>query len=124
MAILVHSALSDAMETSLVQVETGFMRGFAGLQLIGHTSEVCRNGLERAKAALERDGINLPQRKIVVSLSPAELKKDGSQFDLSFAVGLGILASDLKPQINVGKWLFVSELGLNGTLKKEPTLPA
>src|SRR5690606_20972468 len=88
MAVLVHSALCDAMESAIVQVESGFMRGFAGLQLIGHTSEVCRNGVERAKAALEGAGIHLPQKKIVVSLAPAEIKKDGSQFDLAIAVSL------------------------------------
>lgn len=120
MAILVHSALCDAMETSLVQVETCFTRGFAGLQLIGHTSEVCRNGLERAKAVLELIGVKLPQRKMIVSMSPAELKKDGSQYDMSFAVGLGALVLKKKLKVDLRKWIFLGELGLNGDLKRLP----
>ena len=48
--MLVHSAICDGMDTSLMKIECGFTRGFAGMQMIGNTSEVCRDGKERARA--------------------------------------------------------------------------
>jgi magnesium chelatase family protein len=116
-AVTVCSALCDAMESSLVSVECVYMRGFAGLYLIGNISEICRNGIERAKSALEHMGINIPDRRIVLSLSPAELKKDGSQFDLAYAVSIGLLLSSLPVKISAEGWLFVAELSLNGRLR-------
>jgi magnesium chelatase family protein len=105
------------MESSLVAVEAVFVRGFSGLILIGHTTEVSRNGVERARSALERMGITIPDRKIVVSLSPAELKKDGSQFDLAFAVCIALLLAKRPPAITPERWLFAAELSLNGKLR-------
>ena len=89
--VSVFSALREAAESSLVEVEAGFMRGFSGLQLIGNASEVCRSGLERSRSALETVGIKIPARKIIMSLLPADMKKDGNQFDLAFAVALALL---------------------------------
>ena len=83
---LVHTAVTDAMDTRLLQIECGFTRGFAGMQLIGNASEVCRDGKERARAALEQLGLHLPPRRLVVSLTPADVKKDGSHLDLPIAV--------------------------------------
>ncbi len=116
-AVLVYSALCDAMESSLVAVEAVFVRGFSGLALIGNATEVSRNGVERARSALERLGITVPDRKIVVSLSPAELKKDGSQFDLAFALCIAQLLTKSPPAIAGHRWLFAAELSLNGNLR-------
>lgn len=90
-ATVVLTAQADAMDTRLVRVECGFTRGFAGMQLIGNATEVCRDGKERARAALERLNIHIPPRRLVVSLTPADLKKDGSQLDLPIAVSLALL---------------------------------
>lgn len=105
------------MESSILQVECSYTRGFSGLQLIGNTSEVCKSGLERAKAALESLGILIPQKRIIINICPAPIRKDGSHFDLPFAVGLAVLITGKKPRIPLDKWLFSAELGLNGTLR-------
>ncbi len=117
MSITIQTALYDAMESSILQVECGFTRGFNGLQLIGNTTEVCKSGLERARAALEGLGIHVPQKRIVVNISPAHMRKDGSHFDLPFAVGLATLITEKEPCIDLSKWLFAAELGLDGCLR-------
>ncbi len=114
---LVNSGICDAMDSCLAQIECGFVRGFAGMQLIGNTSEVCRDGKERARAALEHLGIHLPPRRLVVSLTPADLKKDGNQFDLPVAVSLALLLRDVPPRHDPSQWLFAAELGLMGELR-------
>jgi len=60
MATGVFSAVCDAMETVVARIESGFTRGYAGMQLIGNTSEICRDGKERARAALEGIGLVIP----------------------------------------------------------------
>lgn len=114
---VVHSAVADAMETCLLRIECSFTRGFAGLTLIGNTSEVCRDGKERARAALEDLGINIPPQRLVVSLTPADLKKDGNHMDLPIAVSLALLLRTEAPAIDPGRWLFAAELGLKGELR-------
>ncbi len=117
MSICTKSAVYEAMESSVIQIEATYVRGFSGLQMIGNTTEVCRNGLERAKAALETQDIKIPSRKIMLSLLPAEIKKDGSQFDLPFAVCLGALITNEPLRVPINRWLFVSELSLDGSLR-------
>lgn len=114
---LVNTAVTDAMDTRLLQIECGFTRGFAGMQLIGNASEVCKDGKERARAALEQLGLHLPPRRLVVSLTPADVKKDGSHLDLPIAVSLAMLLSEKSPRIAPERWVFAAEVGLSGELR-------
>lgn len=110
-------AASQAADSQLVAIESAFMKGFSGIQLVGQAAEVCKNGLERAKAVLESCDVAIPARRIILNLAPAEGKKDGSQFDLAFAVSLLCLTCETPPKISPTNWLFVAELGLDGELR-------
>lgn len=114
---LVHSAVADAMETRIMRIECGFTRGFAGLTLIGNPTEVCRDGKERAKAALESLGVDIPARRLVVSMTPAEVRKDGSHLDLPVAISVYLLLAKAPPRVEPSEWLFAAELGLKGELR-------
>lgn len=114
---IVVSAISDAIEARVMRVECGLTRGFSGLQMIGNTTEVCRDGKERARTALERLNIHLPPQRLVLSLTPADVRKDGNQFDLPIAVSLALLILGCKPLVETSRWMFVAELGLNGELR-------
>ena len=116
-ATTVVSAITDATDTRIMRVECSLTRGFSGLQMIGNTAEVCRDGKERARAALERLNIHLPPQRLVLSLTPADLRKDGSQFDLPIAVSLALLIMGTTPQVDPSRWMFVAELGLGGELR-------
>jgi magnesium chelatase family protein len=117
MAVEIYTAQAAAMDSALLAVECEITSGFAGLQLIGNVSEVCRNGVERAKVALGQMGIRLPQRRVLISIAPADLRKDGSQFDLAFAVCLGVLIMKEQVKLDPRKWMFVAELSLSGDLR-------
>lgn len=118
-SVQVKSAQLGSVHSQIVSIESSFMRGFSGLSLIGSSSEICRGGLLRAEASLEACGIKIPSRKIVMSLFPADHKKEGNQFDLAFAVCLFLLLQaqeekTLRPDLD--RWLFASELSLDGKL--------
>ncbi len=110
-------AAAQAAESHLVAIESAFMKGFSGIQLVGQATDVCKNGLERAKAVLESCQMTIPARHIILNLAPAEGKKDGSQFDLAFAVSLALLISETPSKVDTEKWLFVGELSLEGYLR-------
>lgn len=113
----VKSAHFSAMSCELVTIESNFMRGFTGLTLVGSNSEICKGGLLRAQAVLETLEVKIPQRKILISLYPADQKKEGNQFDLAFAVALfSLLQEEGKIQRDLSRWVFTSELGLDGHL--------
>ncbi|MBM4252623.1 MAG: ATP-binding protein [Deltaproteobacteria bacterium] len=116
-ATLVNTAVCDAAATNLMRVESGFTRGFAGMQLLGNTSDVCRSGKERARVALEGLGLWIPPQRVVINLTPADLKTDGSHFDLPIAVSLALLIGEAPPAIKPDEWLFAAELGLAGELR-------
>lgn len=118
MSVCVYSCIHESYEARLIAVEACFMKGFSGIQLIGNVGEVVKNGLERARTALEECGVSIPQRKTVISMSPGDVRKEGNQFDLSFAVCLFLLCQREEDQhLSVHDWLFVAELGLDGSLK-------
>ena len=117
MASVVWSASCDGSGCSLIQIESNFLKGFTGVQLVGQLSDVCKGGLERAKAALEGLEIPIPQQKIIMSLAPADYRKEGSQLDLAFAVNLSVLIADSPPRIPLSQWAFTAELSLDGHLR-------
>ena len=116
-SVQVKSAHFSAMMSELITIEANFMRGFSGLSLIGSSSEICKGGLLRAQSALESLNYKLPERKTLVSLFPADQKKEGNQFDLAFSVCLFALTQkDIKIRTDLSEWLFAAELGLDGKL--------
>jgi magnesium chelatase family protein len=121
MSVCIFSAVHEAYAASLIKVEGCFLKGYIGVQLLGNVGEITRNGMERAKTALEEAGIRLPQKKMVISLSPGEARKDGSQFDLAFAVAMALLTKTSQNEDEETQksppWLFAGELGLDGSLK-------
>lgn len=117
MESLTRTAAIDGPEPVLVTVECSLTSGFAGLQLVGNTSELCRDGKERAKAALEKLGYRFGQKRILINLAPADCRKEGNHFDLPIAVSLAALERDQPMAQEAHGWLFAAELSLDGKLR-------
>jgi magnesium chelatase family protein len=117
MTTRVFTAQHDAMDATVLQVECTIAKGSVGVGLIGNVSEVCRNGLDRARTALERLNIELPAKRILINVSPAEMKKDGSYLDLPLAVALAHLLGGKAFHVNLEDWGFAAELSIDGILK-------
>lgn len=100
-----------------VRIEAQFTKGYGPPQLIGHASEICKDGKERAIAALEASNVDLPPHRLLISLAPGDIRKDGSQLDLALAICLAQSASERSLVIQTQRWVFAAELGLNGELK-------
>ena len=98
-----------------VEVETDINNGLPSYELVGLPDAAVKESRERVRSALKNSGRKFPTNKITVNLAPADLKKEGSYFDLAIAVGIlkatGQLAADC------GSTVLLGELSLGGELR-------
>lgn len=111
----VRSATLEGAKAFGVQVECSLIKGLPSFTIVGLGDSSIQESKERVKAALSKEGIALPPYKLIVNLSPADLKKSGSVFDLPIAVS--IMSECAKKQITLKDAVYLGELGLNGALK-------
>lgn len=104
------------IRSCMVQVEVDISQGLPCFQIVGLPGSEVREARERVKVALKNVGIALPPACINVNLSPADIPKSGTMFDLPVAVGIMAALSKL-PQEAVKDTLLIGELGLSGELK-------
>lgn len=110
------SAAVLGVEAYLVRVETDVAPGLPSFSTVGMPQAAVREGKDRVVAAVRNSGYLVPPRRITVNLAPADIRKDGSAFDLPIA--LGILAStEQLPEEAAAGYLVLGELGLDGLLR-------
>ena len=112
----VLSAVLVGVECVLVRVEVSVTSGLPSISVVGLAQGAVREGKERVRAALQNAGYRLPPRRITVNLAPADVKKEGSGFDLPLALGL-LAGTEHIPRETLGGSAFVGEIGLNGELR-------
>jgi len=119
----VLSCATYGVNAFLVEVETHLERQIPGFSIVGLPDNAVRESRERILAAVRNCGFEFPLRKITVNLAPADIRKEGSSFDLPMAVG--ILAATNQAELDVlPDFVLVGELALDGTLRPiHGTLP-
>lgn len=104
-------------EISIVGVEASFLRGLPSFNIVGLPNTAIKESENRIKAALINAGFNFPPKKIIISLSPSDLPKRGSHFDLCIAV----LVAMQNDEFDESFFVF-GELGLDGSVKSTANL--
>jgi magnesium chelatase family protein len=100
-----------------VEVEVDITsRGLPHFSMVGLPDAAVKESRDRVRAALKNIGFHFPLKQITVNLAPADLKKEGSSFDLPIAVGIVAAEGILEPACLSG-YLFTGELSLNGAIK-------
>lgn len=113
---LIYSRTRRGVDAPLVQVEVHLLRGIPKMVIVGLPETAIKESRDRVKSALISSGFEMPVRHIVVNLSPADLPKEGSQFDLAIAIGI-LAASGQVPAAQLSGYEFVGELGLSGDIR-------
>jgi magnesium chelatase family protein len=91
-------------------------RGLPFFSTVGLPDAAVKESKERVRAALKNTGFDFPLKQVVVNLAPADIKKEGSAFDLPIAVGM-LIAEGILTQEQVSGYLVVGELSLDGRVK-------
>lgn len=114
-----YSACLYGVDGVIVEVEVDITNGLPVTAVIGLPDSAVREATDRVKAALKNCGFRFPNRRITISLAPADLRKEGSSLDL--AIALGILLSDEQLRLPEGSRLVaIGELSLDGTPRPVP----
>lgn len=107
------------VEGQLVEVEIDISNGLPMFQIVGLPDSSIRESQERVRAALKNCGFTFPLQRITVNLAPADLKKEGSAFDLAIAVGILLTSEQIKLD-ELEHTLWLGELALDGALRGVP----
>ena len=118
-----YSAVLHGLEAVTVQVETDVRNGLPQLQMVGALASEAKEARERVRVAIENSGFRLLPKHITINLSPADIRKEGTSFDLAIAVSI-LAAFGLLPEEQIKGCMFAGELSLDGKLNQVPgTLP-
>ena len=115
MLVKTFCAAVNGLDVNTVTCEVSMSRGVQ-FHLTGLADTAVKESYDRIKAALINNGFKMPTMDITINLSPADIKKEGSGYDLPLAIG--ILAANGKVEDgNLDKYMLVGELGLDGHLQ-------
>lgn len=111
----VSTAALEGISALEVMVETGLFNQLPGIQISGLASKMVNESRDRIRAAVKQSGFTFPNKRIIVNLTPASVKKEGSHFDLPIALSI-LLAGGYINQSDTGPMGFIGELSLDGRI--------
>lgn len=121
MLAITKSMALQGLDGYLVSIQVDISNGMPYFEIVGLPDTSVKESKERVKTAIRNSNIEFLSRRIVVNLSPANTRKEGSMFDLPIAIAILIANNNIKNS-NLGKILeetvFIGELSLNGKIEK------
>ncbi len=112
----VLSSAVMGIDAYIVDVEVDISQGLPSFATVGLPEGAVRESKDRVKAAIKNSGYHFPSDRITVNLAPADIKKEGSAFDLPIAIGI-LAATELLRGVSLSHYLFLGELALDGLLR-------
>lgn len=112
----VKTAALYGIDSRIITVETDISSGLPGIELIGSAGSEVRESKERVRVSLKNNGIVFPPCRITINLSPADIKKEGTSYDLPIAISMLIGMGTINCN-DIDKMMFAGEIGLNGEIK-------
>jgi magnesium chelatase family protein len=115
MLIKVYGSAVFGIEATTIAVEVNVDKG-VGYHLVGLPDNAIKESNYRIAAALQNNGYKIPGKKITINMAPADLRKEGSAYDLTLALGI-LAASNQINSLNIQDYLIMGELSLDGSLQ-------
>lgn len=104
------------LEAYKVSVETDVLNSLPAFSIVGLPDTAINEARDRVRSAIKNSGFTFPAKKVVINLAPADLKKEGSNFDLPIAIGL-LVEEGILDEEKIKDYAFIGELSLDGTLR-------
>ena len=115
MLVKVFGSAVFGVDATTITVEVNIDKG-VGYHLVGLPDNAIKESSYRIAAALKNNGYNLPVKKITINMAPADLRKEGSAYDLTLAIGILAASGQIKSE-EVDKYMIMGELSLDGGLQ-------
>jgi len=113
----VYSSALLGVEAYPVEVEVDLARGLPRFNIVGLPDVAVKEARERVSSAIKNSAFEFPTKKITVNLAPADIKKEGSSFDLSIAIGV-LKASGIINKDEFNHYSILGELALDGSVRR------
>lgn len=104
------------IDAFLIGIEADLSEMLPGLTIVGLPDGAVRESRERVMSAIKNCGFEFPTRKVTINMAPADMKKEGSGYDLPIAIGL-LMASGQVNNMPLNEYIVLGELSLDGTIK-------
>lgn len=98
-----------------VEIEVDIQRGLPAIALVGLVDTAVKESRDRVRSSIKNNGFDFPSQRITINLAPANIKKEGTQFDL--AIALGVVASSCQANLNLAGYFILGELSLDGEVR-------
>jgi magnesium chelatase family protein len=115
MLVKVYGSAVFGVEATTITIEVHMDKGI-GLHLVGLPDSAIKESSFRIAAALKNNGLNFPGKKITINMAPADLRKEGSAYDLPLAMGI-LVGSDQIKAPEIEQYIIMGELSLDGSLQ-------
>lgn len=115
MLVKVYGSAIFGVSATTITIEVNVDTSGVGYHLVGLADNAIKESSYRISAALKNVGFKIPGKKITINMAPADLRKEGSAYDLSIALGI-LAASDQISAENIGQYIIMGELSLDGGL--------
>lgn len=116
----IKSIVLNGLDGNLVEIQTDISNGIPEFEIVGLPDATVKEAKKRIQAAIKNSNIEFPSKKILINLAPANIRKEGSSFDLAMAIGI-LIAIGCIPQIDINKLastIFIGELSLDGKINR------
>ena len=113
----INTCTLQGLDGHIIEVETDLSRGMPVFNIVGLPGTSIKESKERVRASIKNSGFEFPLNRITINLAPANLKKEGSQIDLSIAIGILISNGEIKSD-NLDGTVFLGELSLDGKVNE------
>ncbi len=117
MLAIVNSMSLHGLDGYLVEVQVDVSSGLPFWEVVGLPDTSVKEAKERVKTAIKNSDQEFFSKRIIVNLAPADMKKEGSSFDLPIAIGI-MVATEIIPENKLYKTAFIGELSLDGKINK------
>lgn len=116
----IKSIALSGLDGNLVEIQTNISSGIPEFEIVGLPDASVKEAKKRIEAAIKNSKIEFPTKKILINLAPANIKKEGSGFDLAMAIGI-LIAMEKIPRIDFNRLastIFIGELSLDGKINR------
>ena len=114
MLVKVYGAAVQGINATLITIEVNYTRGIK-FQVVGLPDASVREGHERIVSAINENGFKFPRQQVIINMSPADIRKEGSDYDLPLAIGI-LAASDSIGYDKLADYIIMGELSLDGQI--------
>ncbi len=117
MLAIAHSCALIGLDGVIIEVQVDFMNSnLPSFQVVGLPDAAVQESRDRVRSAIKNSGLHFVNKKYVVNLAPADIRKEGPAYDLPIAVGV-LAATDQIPLVSVENAIFIGELSLDGRVR-------